>query len=393
MQVNQQEVHVPATLDVEAVEHELAELWKHAGASEEDEAGATMRARVLNLIVYVETAQALAQINEVIAEITGAHPCRALVLIAERQAADHDIEMFISAFCQTPDARSERRLCCEQVTLKAAGRFVRELPSAATPLLVSDLPIFLWWRAAFETGDPVFKSLTRAADRLVIDSAVFSRPREDLTALVHLLPEARKTRTAVSDFNWSRLTSWRALLASFYDVAEYRAALDRLERVRFEYVAAEAAPQAIAPQALMLAGWLASRLGWSVKQTLARDRDEETHAVLLKKDSTSIVFEFRRIERQEFKPGRLARVELKSEAEPAASFVVKRSDDGLHLETSASGCAEVYSSRVVPVRNRSAAVLLGRELSIVSRDRVYEQAIASAAELLGETSDASPSNS
>ncbi|HEX8096634.1 MAG TPA: glucose-6-phosphate dehydrogenase assembly protein OpcA, partial [Pyrinomonadaceae bacterium] len=267
-QTTLKQIHVSATLDVESVEHELDELWKEqAGSGEHDEEGATMRARVLNLLVYVPAMNEANEVSETLAQVTMAHPCRALVAVAEEREADLDIEMFVSAHCRPSSAAGGRQLCCEQVTLAARGRFTVELPSAATPLLIPDLTTFLWWRDDFRPEDPVFKGLSRAATRLLIDSALSPDPLDDLRSLARSFKGGRPARPGVSDFNWSRLTSWRGLLANFYDVREYREALDRLTRVRVEYAAGlTGAPDSIAPQALMIAGWLASCLKWEVRE-------------------------------------------------------------------------------------------------------------------------------
>jgi glucose-6-phosphate dehydrogenase assembly protein OpcA len=269
------------------------------------------------------------------------------------------------------------------VTLIARGRFAVELPSATVPLLVSDLPVFLWWRDALPFDDPTFNLLSRASDRVILDSADLQDPQNDLMAMAALFGRERATRTAVSDLNWSRLTSWRALLASFYDVQEYGRALSDISLVRIEYVATDAAPRAIAPQALMIAGWLASRLKWRVTSTLTEAEKDGTGAVSLEKGGRPISIEFQRVERPEMRQGRLACVELKTEAGEAATFTVSRSRDGLYLETHATCGEDMRTARVLKVRNRSEAALISCELEIICRDRVYEEAIQRAAAMLG----------
>jgi glucose-6-phosphate dehydrogenase assembly protein OpcA len=327
--------------------------------------------------------------------------------------------MSVSTFCPDSSDAGGRRVCCEQVTLKACGRFTVELPSAATPLLVSDLPIFLNWQGALRPDDEVFQSLSRAADRVVVDSAEFQNPLAEMAALVRLLSRKRASDVALSDLNWSRLTSWRALLANFYDVLEYRPALEQVSLVTIEYVAPAsktgeeqsaplksessspvAASAPLAPQALMMAGWLASRLGWQPLQDavtgvstdtspdtspdkLDQSLNESTLAVSLEKDGRTIKLLFRLVSRPEMKPGRLARVELKTESDELAStFVVSRSEDGLYLETQVARGEDVQRARVLKVRNRSAAVLLGRELEIIHHEEVYEEALRTAAALV-----------
>src|SRR6185312_12624104 len=111
------------------------------------------------------------------------HPSRVLTMFGENEAADNDIEMFVSTLSQKEKLGGQKRLCCEEVTLKAQGIFVSELPSAALPLLVSDLPTFLWWRSDVDGSQKVFRNLMHASDRLIVDSVEFEKPVDELLAV------------------------------------------------------------------------------------------------------------------------------------------------------------------------------------------------------------------
>jgi glucose-6-phosphate dehydrogenase assembly protein OpcA len=378
----EQRVHVAETLDVQAVERELSRLWTENAGSAKTEDGAVMRARVFNLLVYVSTEEALSEVNELLGEVTAAHPCRAIVMMAEREGADTDIEMFVSSYCLQGGGTRERNLCCEEVTLRASGRFAVELPSAAEPLLVPDLPVFLWWRDRPRLNDEVFRKLGRDSDRVIFDSADFLEPQRDLLALAELLQKERAAHTGLSDLNWARLTSWRGLLANFYDVREYRAALDNVNRVRIEYVAPEAKPEEIAPKALILAGWLASRLGWRVAAEQGKANDAGARTALLEKDGREVVVEFQAVERSSNMQGWIASIELSANIPEPSVFRVARSEDGRHLETEALIKGETRSSRKIACGDKTEGELLSRELEIVGHDRIYEEAVRAAVALL-----------
>ena len=70
-------------------------------------------------------------------------------------------------------------------------------------------------------------------------------------------------------------------------------------------------------------------------------------------------------------------VELRTKADKPASFTVARSVDNLHLLAEAKLGRRVHRGRVLPVRNRSAAQLLSREMEILCNDRIYEEALGS----------------
>ena len=396
------QIQLEKTLDVEVVEGQLAELWKQiAGDSESEDDVAVMRARVANLLVFVTNDSLLNEVHEMMLDLTAIHPSRVLMMLGLYEAPDRDIEMSVESYCQTDKRTGARRLCCEEVILNAQGSFVSELPSAALPLLVSDLSTFLWWRHVVQTSDKVFSSLLRATDRLVIDSVEFADTRRDLLEINQLFAGGHSRRAGISDLNWARLTSWRGLLADFYDVAAYETWLHNIDHVRVDYVGPERDPESVAPQALLIAGWLASRLGWELadeqpiqgrNQTLSFNFMTETRgsSPTVREGSGTINVELNRVEQGARKPGTLAQVELSSRAESGgepASFVVARSADNLHLLTEAKLGARVQRGRVLPVRNRSAAQLLSREMEILCNDQIYQEAVAMAARMIDRSFD------
>jgi glucose-6-phosphate dehydrogenase assembly protein OpcA len=378
------QIQLEKTLDVEVVEGQLAELWKQmAGGDTAEGDVAVLRARVSNLLVFVANDELLDEVHQMILEVTAVHPSRVLMMHGARELPDRDIEMAVESFCQTDKRTGAKRLCCEEVTLSAQGSFVSELPSAALPLLVSDLSTFLWWRDVAQANDKVFASLLRAADRLVIDSAEFADTERDLLEINKLFAGRGRSSVGISDLNWARLTFWRGLLADFYDVPAYHGWLDEIDSVRIDYVGPERAPETMAPQALLISGWLASRLEWEVEPEAQNEENSEiTSFNCRSKHDRNIKLELHRVERGERKPGRLVRVELRSDSETPVSFTVVRSADNLHLLSETKLGGDTHRGRVLPVRNRSAAQLLSRELEILCNDQIYQEAVELAARMI-----------
>ncbi|HUS11615.1 MAG TPA: glucose-6-phosphate dehydrogenase assembly protein OpcA [Pyrinomonadaceae bacterium] len=384
------QIQLEKTLDVEVVERQLAELWTesaqdpHAGTE-----AAVLRARVANLLVFISSEPALGDAHQMLRELTSIHPSRVLLMLGARHATDQDIEMFVESICQT-DKRGGIRLSCEEITLKATGKFVSELPSAALPLLVPDLATFLWWQDAPRVSDKVLDTLLRTTDRLIIDSADFADPLSELVEMNNLYAQDEFDHVGISDLNWARLTFWRGLLADYYDVPVYQPFLIRIQHVRIDYVGPERAPDTLAPQVLLIAGWLASRLEWKLsEERKVVENDQTTSFSFTSKDGRAIKLELNRVERGEHKQGRLVRVELRtgddeSGARPA-SFIVTRSEDNLHLVTEAKLGTTTHRGRVLPVRNRSTAQLLSREMEILCNDQIYEEAVAVAARIIGRS--------
>jgi glucose-6-phosphate dehydrogenase assembly protein OpcA len=364
-------------IDVAAIERELTALWQHA--SEDQETGGVIRSSILNLLVYVPQNAEAAIVDDILTDITASYPCRAVLMIADSSAAQPKLEAQVTSRCSLPTGTS-KQVCCEQVTITAAGTGVNDVHSAVAPLLLSDLPVYLWWRAVPSIQDKtLFRKLADISDRVIIDSALFNDPHGDFASMAAVL-NATPRWTAISDLNWARLTAWRALLAGFYDVLDYRPFLDQLDQVVIKYAPSSTSLSAIAPRALLLGAWLASRLGWRVDANAAK-RTEESTSFEFSVDNRAIRVEFAHTSR-DIEPGHLALVTLRSKTEQSVSFAVRRSADGQRIETSVTRGDEKRVQRVLGYEGLSEGELLGKELEILGHDRIYEQAVLVAGEMV-----------
>ncbi len=367
----------PSSVDVAAIERELTALWKELGAEEEQRG--VVRACVLNLLVYVPALAASRQVDEMLMEITAAHPSRVILMIAQRDSPQVSMTASVVSRCTLSTARS-KQVCCEQINLTACGDQTNELPSAVAPLLLSDLPVFLWWRAVPQLGDKVFKRLIEISDRVIIDSATFAHTYGGLISLAVLLRDLPRW-TSVTDLNWGRLICWQAMLAGFYDIHSYRPFLDRVIHVTIEYAPVKNADETIAPKALLLAGWLSSRLQWQLL-TDATSRGWQSALFRLKANGRAITVECVPTTHPQVKAGHIAAVTLKTYDPQPASFNVRLSETGNRLETEVTIGQERHIGRVLAYHRQTETALLIKELEFLGRNRVFEQAVAAAGEMV-----------
>lgn len=137
----------------------------------------------------------------------------------------------------------------ESLLLRISGALTKHAESVVLPLLLPDSPVVVWWPADPPT-DPAAHPLGRLAQRRITDAAATTRQRTRA-----LVQQAASYTRGNTDLAWTRLTSWRALLA---------AALDQHPmKVRFVSVAGEQS----SPSADLLAAWLADRLGVAAERT------------------------------------------------------------------------------------------------------------------------------
>lgn len=356
-------IHEGPGLNVAAVENALRRLWtEHATNGEE----ALLRGRALNLIVWMEDEAGFDETQAALDEIIIAHPCRALFLLINSDAPSRTARAYIAARCVRAEARSPR-LCGEQILFIANPDLQAELLSAVAVLLYSDLPTFLWWKGA-SCDDEIFYKLCELSDRAIVDSSLSRKLHDQFRSLDRLLRDKTLDEVVLSDLEWARINEWRATLAESYDTLSGRAAIRHARTVSIEHTPFKG--ERSSPQALLFAGWLASRLKWRLITPTGP-------SLLFDADDRRIELRLRQNEAQGIEPGRLTAVEFMAGAEPSLRISV--SESGGHIETRISGRK---SNHVARCDDRSEGCLMRRELEELGRDHVYEQALSSALEIL-----------
>ena len=376
-------VALPAAkgIDVVRLERELAAMWSEATAGAEGKEGpGVMRACVLNLIVYSPAHEDRQALDALLDEVFERNPCRALVISANRDSSEETLDARVSTRCSL-SSKGARQICGEQVTIEARGAAVARAGSAVAPLLVPDVPVFLWWKDIPHYEDKLFERLVGVADRVVIDSAAFDHPHEDLLRLAEVV-RAHPEYMAASDLCWGRLTPWRSMVASFWDVRDYAPHLRALDRVEIAFDStADAAGQIPAP-ALLCAGWLCSRLGWKVVRGGASGEAASAEVLLSAADGRGLRLVFKHTGQGSAGTPVLRSLALKSE-ETGAEFWVELKPGEAKLETATRlGASGRVVGRLTDFPVRSEGEWLSGELALLTRDKVYEQAVEACAEVL-----------
>ncbi|HEY2073005.1 MAG TPA: glucose-6-phosphate dehydrogenase assembly protein OpcA [Gaiellaceae bacterium] len=168
------------------------------------------------------------------------HPSRTILLFPEPNAGSDAIDAAVSLECYAVPG-VEREVCSEVIELRLRGVRAKAPASIVEPLLISDLPVFLRWRGEPPWGAPELEQLVGVTDRVIVDSTEWDDLPHAYRHLAGLFD-----RAAVSDIAWARTSRWRALLATLWpDIAG-------VSTVRIAGTDA---------QALLIVGWLRSRLG------------------------------------------------------------------------------------------------------------------------------------
>jgi glucose-6-phosphate dehydrogenase assembly protein OpcA len=379
---------------VRAIAGHLASLWDAPSAI--DEGGSALvtekglphaRASVLNLIVTVVDSAAADRVVHALMHLGVRHPSRAIVLVPEHDAADAPLDARISTHCHDSNGGSDR-VCYEEVVLTVRGEAAAHLNGIVAPLLIHDLPTHIWWPGDPPFSHPVFEQLVEMGDRLVIDTADIS----DLLGGMRRLASLRR-RSGIGDLSWERLSWWQELTAQFFDAPRFRRYLPNLSRLRIRYAVAppasqrhdedeEIAPGVVAPmaQALLYAGWIATKLGWRRHATVAH-LDDGAFALRLEGKHEMIDLEVSPVVTDDLRPGDLVSVRLRSLGETgAAEFIIDREGDDATVATNADGMTALL--RRMGMESPREHELLSSQLTMDVVDPVYEDALRAAAILL-----------
>ncbi|MBI2323944.1 MAG: glucose-6-phosphate dehydrogenase assembly protein OpcA, partial [Chloroflexi bacterium] len=219
--------------NVSGLERELTRVRRGRAAHSREQAATVARAAVVNIVVVATREAHALRAASTISELAMRHPSRAIVILADRHP-DPSSMPAIELHAQLPSIDRYEQVHYEQVLVRARGEVTDRQTSVVVPLLVPDLPLFVWWTGTPPIGQRHFEELVGLADRLLIDSADFARPEAMLPELARLCVLGPK-HCALTDLNWARLTAWRELLTQFFDVPTWRALLPAIDGVRVSF--------------------------------------------------------------------------------------------------------------------------------------------------------------
>jgi|SRR5579859_4280258 len=302
----------------------MTTLWDTTGSAvvralvaERRTGGAVTSGNALTLVVVVDEPDVTAA-EEAATIAASKHPMRMLMVIRRQIDAPVprlDAEVLLGGRLGPGEA----------VVLRMYGRLALHAESVTLPLLAPDAPVVTWW-----VGSPpdriAYDPLGVFADRRITD---VSRSPDRVAALRQ---RASDFAPGDTDLAWTRITGWRAALASAYDGAHDTA------------VAATVNGDDSDPSALLLAGWLSSRLGCYVPVT------KEGHKPI---ESVSMTF-----------PG---------------GVEVTALHQGSRLVVQRTGTPD----SIAPFPDRSVGELLAEELRRLDVDEVYAEALGTVTDQTG----------
>jgi glucose-6-phosphate dehydrogenase assembly protein OpcA len=358
-----------AQVNVAGIEKELRGLWKQAAQGDVDDVSSTVvRACSFNLLLLTDEEDAEIRCSDLLDEIELNHPCRSILGIY-RPNKEHNLNAWVSARCHTTG--KSKQICSEQITVLCEGGRTEELASVVLPLVLPDLPVFVWWRQRRINWEEL-GALHSCARRFILDSGRIAFDVDIFLDADRLIRE-NPGCLYVSDVNWRRLQGWCRAVADSFDgfpmTSDY---LSKIEKIAFTFNG----QTTVSNRVLLFTGWLAARLGWKpLTCDLAKgatfDAPHGKVEIAFNPDNTDsspghmreIQFSF---------AGDAHKLLIYPERTAEARFIIAQRDD----------TEENEATRVSNVLSET--VLVGQELEVLGGDKVYEASTAMVCQMLSK---------
>ena len=339
------------------------------------------RTSVLTLVVMAQRPETVERALDAVNALSTRHPSRAVVLAPGDPDGPTRIDARI--FCQcTLSERSGSETCTEQILLNCSGEVDQHLAELATPLLIHDLPVVVWWPDEPPIGRGTFRDLCRLGDRILVDTGGF---REEgaghLAGLAELIAAGQPT---VHDIAWMRLTIWRELVAGLFDHPLLAPELGSVRAVHIDISHPGSAVRLT--RAALFLGWLASTLGWELEAPLSGRKGSDERSASYRLGPRSIKVTVRAVppgdDRHLRSPGSLVRVELElgRRGQDIRARVTRHAD---HLLATADWQGAQVSRRAGRLETFGEAPYLGEALDRGGRDRIFDRAVSAATLAMG----------
>ncbi len=222
-------IDLPSTSTVD-INAELLKLRK--------EGGVVTIGRVMTLVIDATDADAEAAI-ETANVASREHPCRIIVLSPQEDSENLDGQIRVGG-----DAGAS-----EVIVLRPPLSAMEHADTLITPLLLPDTPIVAWWASVVPLV-PSATGIGAMAQRRITDTKGAANPAARLCALSDAYAPGD------TDLAWTRITRWRALLASALDqVSDQRVTNARLHG------------DVNSPSILLMGAWLRGALGCGFEAT------------------------------------------------------------------------------------------------------------------------------
>jgi glucose-6-phosphate dehydrogenase assembly protein OpcA len=231
-------------------------------------------ARALNLVCIVDK-QWSGEIANRLAQVGRYHASRTVVCSIDPRRTTIDAVATLSA--DVHPKPGEFAGLRETVIVDIGERHIPHLETVVDPLVITDLPTVIWSPHGHEDAVDAVLGIGQVVLR---DSVDDPEMRDALARARRLLRDVY-----VVDLAWLRSTPWRERVAATFDPPHLRPEVGLFSAVTVRHNAESAAA------ALLLVGWLASRLGWKTSPLIGSDHGRMTGSAHGRRQDVRITLE------------------------------------------------------------------------------------------------------
>ena len=199
------------------IEPQLSRLWALEG--ERQPGVPLVRTLTLNLVCISETTEQMSDLLAAIQGVSIHHPSRIILIVVDRESESDQIQAKVNMACELTGG-GNRSLCTEQIVLHTGRNGLEHLNGVILPLLVPDLPTFIWWPGCRLQHLAEIEELLLLADRLLLDSPFAFASGQHLWDYLHIV-DGLKDRIKLSDMLWGRLTQSTQQIIYYQNIREY----------------------------------------------------------------------------------------------------------------------------------------------------------------------------
>jgi glucose-6-phosphate dehydrogenase assembly protein OpcA len=318
-----------------------------------------LRASTCTLVIVAHSSTDSRRSRETLHQLASAVPSRVLLFLLDDAAETASAHVW--AHC-TLTSRGHQGACYDVIEVTVPPRLAEAIPNIVAVNRLGQLPTFLFWNGQVDLASPEFRAIARVADRLVIDSERSDAPLRALSDYAMYLGTEGATIRG-SDLAWTRLSTWRELIAQSFDPPNTRRYAGQISNIEMTYDESHAAG------AILLASWISSRLGFrpesasdspTTLQMRARSRGERSIEINLHHSQGRGVG--------------IRAVRILARTGTSVARITLRREDEMRT------VARIESTGIVHHLEVPRHELLAAELMRYERDKIYEDALAHGAE-------------
>ena len=241
-------------MDVATITSELARICDSLQGSNK------MRASLFNLVLFTQKNERKEYIRTLAQKVIERFPSRVIFITVDKNDQTDTLKASVSVMT---GAKGEFDIVCDLIEFDATAISQERIPFLILPHIIPDLPVYLLWSEDPINDNPLSRQIEKLATRLIFDSE--STCNLPLFAKA-LLEHKKETGSDIADLNWARTENWRELVALTFYSQERLELLRTAKDIKITYNSKESSFFCHTKiQALYLQGWLASQLGWSLK--------------------------------------------------------------------------------------------------------------------------------